>query len=64
VVDDEVGDDADPAVARRAHELDHVPERPEPRVHRVEVGDVVAVVPLGDGKNGMSHRHVTPIPAR
>jgi hypothetical protein len=49
VVDHEVGDDPDAAVARGAHELDDVAERPELRVHGVEVDDVVAVVALGRG---------------
>ena len=47
VVDDEVDDDPQAAVLRRADELDEVAERAEPRVDGVEVGDVVAVVPVG-----------------
>ena len=49
VVDDEVGDHPDAAVARRAHELDEVAVRAQPRVDAVEVGDVVAVVAAGEG---------------
>jgi hypothetical protein len=49
VVDDEIGDDPDPAVAGRADELDEVAERPERRVDAVEVDDVVAVVAVGGG---------------
>ena len=49
VVDHEVGDHPDAAVARGAHELDEVAERAEPRVDGVVVGDVVAVVAVGRG---------------
>ncbi len=49
VVHDQVGDDADAAVARGPHELDEVAERAQPRVHAVEVGDVVTVVAVGRG---------------
>jgi hypothetical protein len=49
VVHDEVGDDAEAAVARRAHELREVPEGTEPRIDAVEVDDVVAVVAVGRG---------------
>ena len=44
VVHHQVGDHADAAVARGAHQLDEVAVGPEPRVDAVEVGDVVAVV--------------------
>ena len=46
VVDDEVGDHADAAVARGADQLGEVAGRAEPLVDPVEVGDVVAVVAL------------------
>jgi hypothetical protein len=50
VVDHEVGDHPHPAVARGADELDEVPERAQPRVDAVEVGDVVAVVLVRGGE--------------
>ncbi len=46
VVDDEVGDHVDPAVVGGADDLDQLPEVAQPRVHAVEVRDVVAVVPV------------------
>jgi hypothetical protein len=49
VVDDQVRDHANPAVASGADELDELPERAQPRVDTVEVGDVVAVVPVRGG---------------
>jgi hypothetical protein len=49
VVGHEVRDDAQPAVARGADQLDEVAVGPEPRVDAVEVGDVVAVVALARG---------------
>ena len=52
VVGHEVGDHAEPAVARRAHEVDEVAVGPEPAVDAVEVGDVVAVVALARGVEG------------
>ena len=53
VVDDEVGDHADAALARGAHHVGQVAVRAEPRVDPVEVGDVVAVVAL----TGRHERH-------
>jgi len=50
VVDDDVGDHADAAIARAADQLDDVTEVPQPLVDAVEVGDVVAVVPVGCGE--------------
>jgi hypothetical protein len=52
VVDDQVRDHPDPAVAGGADELDELPERAQPRVDAVEVGDVVAVVPVRRGVEG------------
>ena len=49
VVDDQVDDDADAELSRLVHELDEVAERAEARVDAVVVGDVVAVVAVGDG---------------
>jgi hypothetical protein len=46
VVHDEVDDHADAAVPARAHELDEVTQRPQRGIDGVEVGDVVAVVPV------------------
>ena len=46
VVDDEVDDDADAAVARGPDHLGEVARRAQPPVDPVEVGDVVAVVAL------------------
>ena len=64
VVDDQVGDDPDSPVAGGADHLGEVAERAEARVDGVEVEDVVAVVAVGRGKNGISQRQVTSIPAR
>ena len=47
VVDDEVDDHPDAAVAGLVDQLDEVAERAERRVDGVEVGDVVAVVAVG-----------------
>ena len=47
VIDDEVDDDPDAAIVRRADDLDEVAVAAEPRVDAVEVGDVVAVVAVG-----------------
>jgi len=53
VVDDQVRDDADAAVARRSHQLDEVAVGPQPGVDAERVGHVVAVVPAG----GRVERH-------
>ena len=53
VVDDEIGDHAQPAVPGDGHELGEVAERAEARVDGVVVGDVVAVVAVG----GRVERH-------
>ena len=53
VVDHEVGDHPHAPVARGADQLDEVAEAAEPRVDRVVVGDVVAVVAVG----GRLERH-------
>src|SRR3712207_8872884 len=47
VVDHQVGDDPHAPVLGGADDLDQVAVRAQPRVDAVEVGDVVAVVPLG-----------------
>ena len=47
VVDDQVGDHADAAVARGPDQLDEVAVGAEPGVDAEEVGDVVPVVPVG-----------------
>jgi hypothetical protein len=47
VVDDEIDDDPDAALLGVVHELDELAERPVLGVDAVEVGDVVAVVPVG-----------------
>jgi hypothetical protein len=44
MVDDQVGDHPQAAVARCADELDEVPVAAQARVHPVEIGDVIAVV--------------------
>jgi hypothetical protein len=49
VVDDQVGDHPDAALAGGAQELDQVTQAAQPRVDAVEVGDVVAAVPVGEG---------------
>jgi hypothetical protein len=49
VVDHQVNDHLDSAVAGGAHELDEVPEVPQARVDPEEVADVVAVVPSWRG---------------
>jgi hypothetical protein len=49
VVDDQVGDHPHPAISRDGHELGEITEGAEPRIDRVVVGDVVAVVPV-DGR--------------
>ena len=53
VVDHEVDDHPDAALAGGADELDEVAQRAEPRVDAVVVGDVVAVVAIG----GRVERH-------
>jgi hypothetical protein len=52
VVDHEVGDDPDAAIPCGSHELDEVAEAAEPRVDRVVVGDVIAVVAVRRGIEG------------
>ena len=47
VIDDEVDDDPDAAIVRRADDLDEVAVASESRIDTVEVGDVVAVVTVG-----------------
>ena len=49
VIDDQVDDDAHPAVARGPHDLGHIPGAAELRVDAVVVADVVAIIPPGDG---------------
>jgi hypothetical protein len=49
VVHHEVGDHADAAVVRRAHQFGEVAERAQALVDAVEVDDVVAVVAVGAG---------------
>ena len=46
VVDDEIDDDADASVVGLVDQLDKVAQRAQMRVDSVEVGDVVAVVPI------------------
>jgi hypothetical protein len=52
VVDHEIGDDFQAAVAGGAHELDKVAERAEMPVDAVVIDDVVAVVAVGRGIKG------------
>src|SRR3712207_8332293 len=62
VVGHEVGDHAQPAIARRAHDVDQVAVGAEARVDAVEVGDVVAVVALADRKStrlNSSHANIS-----
>jgi hypothetical protein len=47
VVDDQVGDDPDPAAVRLLHEPHGVAQLPVLGEHGEEVGDVVAAVPQG-----------------
>jgi hypothetical protein len=49
VVDDEVGDDPDAAVACRVDELHEVAHAAKPGIDGVVVGDVVSVVPVRTG---------------
>jgi len=52
VVDDQLGDDPDPAIVRLGDETPHVVERPVCGVNPGVVGDVVAVVAQRRGKEG------------
>src|SRR5262249_36363533 len=53
VVDDQVDDDPDSALARLVHELDEVAQGAKARVDAVVVGDVVAPVLGGRGVKGL-----------
>ena len=63
VVDDQLGYDAQAAVARRAHEVDEVAQRPQSRIDRGSRPSYPSSR-FGVAQSGISHRQVTPSPAR